>query len=140
MLFEASLLQVVQSDANRPEQEEENDTPAVSSAHSSAQLRTSAAAAASARALLSTPSADPLGLPVTPLTPASLVADEERALRFERLARVFFEEKNTDMARSYALKAIEIRREIKGQQKEQYWIRCEFISSADSHNMLCIAL
>jgi len=121
MLFEASLLQVVQSDASRAgtEEEKDADTEAAASNHTGADAASSprsaaATAAASARALLSSASVDPTAAVArTPLAPASLLADEERALRFERLARVFFDEKNVGMARSYALKAIELRRQIK---------------------------
>lgn len=134
MVYEANLMRVVKTDAAKEqalaaaaaaaaaEQAGAATTSAAASSNSassssSASARSSrtplVASAGPASQIMSLQSSDPTPLPRTALTPASLLAEEERALTFERLAKVFFDEKNLDMARSYATKAIALRRRIK---------------------------
>ena len=135
MVYEANLMRVVKNDAAKEQAiaaaatagqagaataaSSSNSATSSSPSSSSASASASAsraplvASAGPASQIMSLQSSDPTPLPRTPLTPASLLAEEERALTFERLAKVFFDEKNLDMARSYASKAIALRRRIK---------------------------
>lgn len=47
-----------------------------------------------------------------PETPSSMYDEERRAMAYEKLGKMFLREKNLQMAKSYAMKAIEIRRNI----------------------------
>lgn len=118
MVYESNLLRLVKSEAETEAAAAAaaaaEPAGAAASSSSSSSSSSSRPGTSSASALMSMRSADPSPLPRTPLTPASLLAEEERALKFERLAKLFFDERNVEMAKSYALKAIQIRRKIKG--------------------------
>lgn len=47
------------------------------------------------------------------IMPTSLQQSESRALTYERLAKLFYDEGNKEMCTSYAMKAIQLRRAIK---------------------------
>jgi hypothetical protein len=126
MLYESNLLRVVKTDAKggiplpanvtaalAQQQAHGVAVPASASSSSANPLSTRQAGSSTASRILSSPSVDPSPLPKSALTPALALADENRALTFERLARVFFEEGNIEMAKSYALKSIAIRKKIK---------------------------
>jgi hypothetical protein len=119
MVYESNLLRIVKTDAEKEAAEvaaaAKADSTPVSPSHSSSSSSSSSTTSPTHRNLhiMHMKSADPTPIIRTPITPKSLIADEERALTYERLAKVFFDEKNLDMAKSYALKAIELRRRIK---------------------------
>jgi tetratricopeptide (TPR) repeat protein len=120
MVYESNLIRIVKTDAQAElealKTAAANANASVTSDGDSSFASSSAATSPShARnlSIMRMQSADPAPIVRTPITPKSLVADEERALTYERLAKVFYDEKNIAMAKSYALKAIELRRRIR---------------------------
>lgn len=124
MVYESNLLRIVRTEADKEAAEIQAAAASAgnSTANSPRHISDSASSPTAASSvphkhleLMRMKSADPTPIIRTPITPKELIQEEEKALTYERLAKLFYDEKNVEMAKSYALKAIELRRRIRGQ-------------------------